>query len=71
MQVWVVEKAGDYYHGSSIVAWFDDLLEARSWAKREELIQPACEAPTCDHRYSYFVYAVPYGGKDEKAKESV
>ena len=71
MQVWVVEKAGDDYHGSSIVAWFDDVFEAHLWAKQEELNQPACEEPTCDHRYYYYVHAVPYRGKDEKAKESV
>ena len=71
MQVWVVEKAGDDYHGSSIVAWFDDPVEANSWAKQEELNQPPCHSPTCDHRYSYYVYSIPYRGRNEKAKESV
>jgi hypothetical protein len=65
MNIWVVEKAGDDYHGSSIVAWFDDKSEANTWARQQELDQSPCEEPTCDHRFTYYVYSVPNRGKNE------
>lgn len=63
MQIWIVEEAGDDYHGSSVVAWFDDKQDAEDWAKTQDKQQQPCE--DCEHRFSYIVYSVPYRGRNE------
>ena len=60
MEIWVVEKSGDDYHGTSIVAWFDDQSLAEDYAKREQNNQDPC--PECGYCFRFYVYSIPKGG---------
>jgi len=64
-KIWIVEKCGDEYHGSSVVAWFDRQSQAIAWAKEQENKQDPCE--DCGHIFQFVAYSIPRG-KHEKEK---
>ena len=61
MDVYVVMKWGDDYHGSNPVSAFTDEGKAGAYARDCDVNQiRGCGSETCDHKYSYVVHKIPH-----------